>query len=113
MVSSVIRMRSTVDLPEPDGPMMVTFSPFCTSKFSESRTVTSPKRLTTLSNLIMGSVIAGEVLAWADGYPDSAQRQRPAASIDRKSVVQGTSVSVRVDLGGCRNIKKKKKERKA
>src|SRR3546814_11538477 len=28
---------------------------------------------------------------------------------DRKSVVQGTSVSVRVDLGGSRLIKKKKK----
>src|SRR3546814_16895625 len=28
---------------------------------------------------------------------------------DRKSVVSGTSVSVRVDLGGGRNIKKKKK----
>src|SRR3546814_17996327 len=30
-------------------------------------------------------------------------------SIDRKSVVSGTSVSVRVDLGGRRIIKKKKK----
>src|SRR3546814_14269260 len=30
---------------------------------------------------------------------------------DRKSVVEGKSVSVRVDLGGRRNIKKKKKER--
>src|SRR3546814_1758411 len=29
---------------------------------------------------------------------------------DRKSVVSGKSVSVRVDLGGCRNIKKKKKK---
>src|SRR3546814_15292889 len=28
---------------------------------------------------------------------------------DRKSVVEGKSVSVRVDLGGCRSIKKKKK----
>src|SRR3546814_20878029 len=28
--------------------------------------------------------------------------------VDRKSVVKGTSVSVRVDLGGRRNIKKKK-----
>src|SRR3546814_15148512 len=27
--------------------------------------------------------------------------------VDRKSVVAGTSVSVRVDLGGCGNIKKK------
>src|SRR3546814_14503522 len=30
--------------------------------------------------------------------------------VDRKSVVQGKRVSVRVDLGGCRIIKKKKKK---
>src|SRR3546814_19776933 len=30
------------------------------------------------------------------------------ATTDRKSVVQGTSVSVRVDLGGRRSLKKKK-----
>src|SRR3546814_7134775 len=35
---------------------------------------------------------AGDVLLWPE---------------DRKSVVQGKSVSVRVDLGGCRMIKKK------
>src|SRR3546814_14881960 len=29
---------------------------------------------------------------------------------DRKSVVEGKSVSVRVDLGGCRNIQKNNKE---
>src|SRR3546814_21106651 len=33
-------------------------------------------------------------------------------SIDRKSVVSGKSVSVRVDLGGRRSIKKKKKTNK-
>src|SRR3546814_20741797 len=33
----------------------------------------------------------------------------PELSVDRKSVVSGKSVSVRVDLGGRRNIKKKKK----
>src|SRR3546814_20087798 len=31
-----------------------------------------------------------------------------AVHVDRKSVVEGTSVSVRVDLGGRRNITKKK-----
>src|SRR3546814_13120715 len=30
---------------------------------------------------------------------------------DRKSVVEGKSVSVRVDIGGCRIIKKKKKNK--
>src|SRR3546814_13130669 len=34
-----------------------------------------------------------------------------AANQDRKSVVEGKRVSVRVDLGGRRNNKKKKKER--
>src|SRR3546814_15669704 len=37
-----------------------------------------------------------------------ADSQRPTP--DRKSVVEGKSVSVRVDLGGRRIIKKKKKE---
>src|SRR3546814_17935007 len=31
----------------------------------------------------------------------------PGKSVDRKSVVEGKSVSVRVDLGGLRNVKKK------
>src|SRR3546814_19421055 len=35
-----------------------------------------------------------------------------SAAIDRKSVVKGKSVSVRVDLGGRSNIKKKKKSKK-
>src|SRR3546814_21044068 len=34
-----------------------------------------------------------------------------ATALDRKSVVSGKSVSVRVDLGGRRIIKKKKKDR--
>src|SRR3546814_14575532 len=40
-------------------------------------------------------------------------RHRPArqASVDRKSVGEGKSVSVRVDLGGRRIIKKKKKKK--
>src|SRR3546814_17187990 len=33
----------------------------------------------------------------------------PGSLVDRKSVVSGKSVSVRVDLGGSRNIKKKRK----
>src|SRR3546814_17156722 len=35
---------------------------------------------------------------------------KAAYEVDRKSVVEGKSVSVRVDLGGCRIIKKKKKK---
>src|SRR3546814_19689385 len=34
----------------------------------------------------------------------------PVTGLDRKSVVEGKSVSVRVDLGGRRNSKKKKEE---
>src|SRR3546814_11269249 len=37
---------------------------------------------------------------------------RPPRVLDRKSVVSGKSVSVRVDLGGRRNIKKKKQNYK-
>src|SRR3546814_13023201 len=37
-----------------------------------------------------------------------SRRQKP---LDRKSVVSGKSVSVRVDLGGRRNIKKKKQDK--
>src|SRR3546814_20567813 len=37
-----------------------------------------------------------------------AKPMPPAPPVDRKSVVEGTSVSVRVDLGGRRIIKKKK-----
>src|SRR3546814_17664065 len=38
-------------------------------------------------------------------------RREPSRQPDRKSVVEGKSVSVRVDLGGRRIIKKKKKEK--
>src|SRR3546814_20661826 len=37
--------------------------------------------------------------------------RRAAARSDRKSVVEGKSVSVRVDLGGSRHIKNKKNNR--
>src|SRR3546814_14694430 len=36
---------------------------------------------------------------------------RPSPNIDRKSVGEGKSVSVRVDIGGSRIIKKKKKKK--
>src|SRR3546814_20427994 len=36
------------------------------------------------------------------------RRSHVPGMADRKSVVEGKSVSVRVELGGCRNIKKKK-----
>src|SRR3546814_13364348 len=47
----------------------------------------------------------------AEGVDITLARAAPAAELDaedRKSVVEGKSVSVRVDLGGRRNIKKKK-----
>src|SRR3546814_17685365 len=40
------------------------------------------------------------------GEPDSVWTER--IKLDRKSDVAGKSVSVRVDLGGCRIVKKKK-----
>src|SRR3546814_16031848 len=41
----------------------------------------------------------------------AAPRGHWASGQDRKSVGSGTSVSVRVDLGGCRIIKKKKEKK--
>src|SRR3546814_11470255 len=38
-------------------------------------------------------------------------KHRPAGELDRKSVVEGKSVSVRVELGGCGRITKKKKKK--
>src|SRR3546814_17489347 len=46
-----------------------------------------------------------------DGAGDGPAVRTPA-QLDRKSVVKGKSVSVRVDLGGRRIIKKKKKHSK-
>src|SRR3546814_13382777 len=44
-----------------------------------------------------------------DGDGKAASRHRCTRSADRKSVVSGKSVSVRVDIGGRRILKKKKK----
>src|SRR3546814_18467464 len=51
----------------------------------------------------------------APGRPGSYERVSPgrtgfAEAVDRKGVVEGKSVSVRVDLGGPRSIKQKKNE---
>src|SRR3546814_15396199 len=43
---------------------------------------------------------------------DGRDGQRPVHPLDRKSVVEGKSVSVRVDLGGRRSIKKKTTQKK-
>src|SRR3546814_8522479 len=51
-----------------------------------------------------GNMIPTVRIAKPVGWPDGAV---PAAAEDRKSVVEGKSVSVRVDLGGRRIIKKK------
>src|SRR3546814_20292737 len=49
-----------------------------------------------------------------EGFGDCHQVDAAAQQLlqDRKSVVEGKSVSVRVDLGGRRIIKKKKKKKK-
>src|SRR3546814_14704326 len=45
-------------------------------------------------------------------FPASPTEESARHIPDRKSVVKGKSVSVRVDLGGGRNIKKKNKKQK-
>src|SRR3546814_14962256 len=56
---------------------------------------------------------AGRSLGAVSGGLKSSHRWVPAFGrmVDRKSVVSGKSVSVRVDLGGRRIIKKKKKSK--
>src|SRR3546814_11888056 len=48
-------------------------------------------------------------LSWTDNMMVTPADMLHHTELDRKSVVYGKSVSVRVDLGGCRIIKKKKK----
>src|SRR3546814_11048384 len=72
-----------------------------------------------LSRVAAGSHLRGDrdrARADREQHPFAGSRRRSAADdhrarrADRKSVVEGKSVSVRVDLGGRRIIKKKKKE---
>src|SRR3546814_15844381 len=44
---------------------------------------------------------------WNDGFREEIDEEVPVLSTDRKSVWEGKRVSVRVDLGGRRCIKKK------
>src|SRR3546814_21138471 len=49
----------------------------------------------------------GDAVAWLMAEHDQVDLQRFGELLDRKSVVSGKSVSVRVDLGGRRILKKK------
>src|SRR3546814_20930603 len=51
------------------------------------------------------------VIVIQEDVPGMLQWQRPGTATDRKSVVEGKSVSVRVDLGGRRSIKTKNNQR--
>src|SRR3546814_16738542 len=65
-------------------------------------------RMTCNQNLVIANVAArdrGEIDKLVEKYGLDGYKQQ---SGDRKSVVEGKSVSVRVDLGGRRIIKKKK-----
>src|SRR3546814_11805148 len=52
-----------------------------------------------------------EIVGPAAGRLHTARSRNDRVATDRKSVVSGKSVPVRVDLGGRRIIKKKKKEK--
>ncbi len=54
-------VRSRVDLPEPEPPMMTMVSPGWTSSVMPSRTVWAPKRLTRFCTRITGSVLGAWV----------------------------------------------------
>ena len=47
--------RTVVDLPEPEGPMMTSFSPSLTSRSTSLSTCSSPKYLLTFSSRIMSA----------------------------------------------------------
>src|SRR3546814_18194748 len=72
----------------------------------------SPAPATVHENLLT-PVVSCCVLALPDNQialrPSAVSRHKISVDPDRKSVVSGKSVSVRVDLGGRRLIKKKKK----
>ena len=48
--------RTVVDFPDPEGPMMTSFSPSLTSRFTSFNTCRSPKFLFTFSSLIVATV---------------------------------------------------------
>src|SRR3546814_17418114 len=67
-----------------------------------------------LRSILVPFVIAFVLALLVDALVRSIVRRRPKAPgwADRKTVVEGTSVDVRVTLGGSRCRKKKKKHRK-
>src|SRR3546814_13910443 len=75
----------------------------------------SPEARSTGGHGLLGGVATARAGLAADGVHDLLRQfpddRRAAGRLDRKSVVSGKSVSVRVDLGGRRNIKKKKKQK--
>ena len=66
-VSSVISRRRIVVLPEPLGPIRVTFSPAAMSISRLSRTVWSPYRLTTLSKWMNGRSVEAPLTGSSSG----------------------------------------------
>src|SRR3546814_17216042 len=62
-----------------------------------------------IQTLVQGRV---ETKRSKSGPAPSSQDAARAESLDRKSVVEGKSGSVRVDLGGRRSIKKKKQDKR-
>src|SRR3546814_16941843 len=68
----------------------------------------TPRLCELSAHLVTDAGFSGVGRAQRVGGTAFARSPRPAAVKDRKSVVEGKSVSVRLDLGGRRIIKKKK-----
>src|SRR3546814_16368249 len=71
----------------------------------ETRSVAQPIQLDSSGSRALAR--DGRIDLWNAGSRTVVGTNRPTQSTDRKSVVSGKSVSVRVDLGGRRIIQKK------
>src|SRR3546814_13129596 len=78
--------------------------------FSSVPTVAPSHQVKILPRMLMAAAFTGKPPRFASAKQLAADPVALSLSKDRKSVVWGKSVSVRVDLGGRRIIKKKKRK---
>src|SRR3546814_326589 len=105
--SRVISTRRIVVLPEPDGPMITTFSLDWTDRSSWSSTTLSPKRLTTLSMWTIASGADDEVSgsgslegmtllqeSYEDGERDAHEQEQDAGDREGLHAPEGVALDL-------------------